>query len=58
MGVMDILANGLLSGVITGAAAYAAIRVEIRYLRRDVDLAHSRIRELSDHGCRLKGVCK
>ncbi len=39
----SVLVNGLLSGVITGAAAYAAIRVEIRYLRRDVDHAHRRL---------------
>lgn len=38
--------SGVVGGTITGIAAFAAIRVELRYLRRDVDLAHRRIDEL------------
>jgi hypothetical protein len=29
--------SGVVGGVFTGVAAWAAIRVEIKYLRRDVD---------------------
>lgn len=38
--------SGLVGGVITGAAAFAAIRVEIKFLRRDVDHAHARLDDL------------
>lgn len=51
---MDPIANqfllsvvsGVGGGVITGIAAFAAIRVEIKYLRRDVDLAHKRLNRI------------
>ncbi len=35
--------SGVVGGSITGIAAFAAIRVEMKYLRRDVDHAHKRI---------------
>lgn len=35
--------SGVVGGVITGVAAFAAIRVELKYLRRDVDYAHARL---------------
>ncbi len=37
------LVSGLVGGVVTGIAAFAAIRVELKFLRRDVDHAHARI---------------
>lgn len=40
------IVSGIVGGVITGASAFAAIRVELRYLRRDVDHAHRRIDKL------------
>lgn len=40
------LVAGLAGGVITGIAAVAAIRVEIRWLRRDIDRAHKRLDKL------------
>ncbi len=33
----QVILQGVIGGTITGAAAYGAIRVELRYLRRDVD---------------------
>lgn len=41
--MLTSIISGLVGGVITGAAAFAAIRVEIKFLRRDVDYAHARI---------------
>lgn len=35
--------SGVVGGVITGVAAFAAIRVELRYLRRDLDDHHRRL---------------
>ncbi|MCW8917491.1 MAG: hypothetical protein OQL08_01540 [Gammaproteobacteria bacterium] len=35
--VIKAIISGLVGGVFTGIAAWAAIRVEIKYLRRDVD---------------------
>lgn len=35
--------SGLVGGIVTGIAAFAAIRVELKYLRRDVDAAHRRL---------------
>ncbi len=37
---------GLLTAVCSAAGAYAAVRVEIKYLRRDVDAALARITSL------------
>jgi len=44
--------SGLVGGVITGVAAFTAIRVELKYLRRDVDHAHARIDDQSPKGKR------
>lgn len=56
MDVMAQLTNaviaGLVGGVVTGAAAFAAIRVELRWLRRDIDLAHDLIKELTKNARR------
>jgi hypothetical protein len=44
--------EGLLLAVVTGAASFigswAAFKVELRYLRRDVDIAHHRINKLEE----------
>lgn len=40
--------SGLVGGVITGIAAWSAIKVEMRYMRRDIDHAHRRIDDLGD----------
>ncbi len=39
------IVSGLVGGFITGVAAFSAIKVEMRYLRRDVDHAHARLDE-------------
>ncbi len=39
----DWLAASLVAAVFSAAGAWAAVRVELRWLRRDVDSAHSRI---------------
>lgn len=44
--LLSSVISGLVGGVITGIAAFAAIRVELKYLRRDVDLAHGRLDRL------------
>ena len=44
--LIQAVVAGLVGGVITGSAAFAAIRVELRYLRRDVDDHHTRLRAL------------
>lgn len=41
--LLSAVISGVVGGAITGVAAVAAIRVEIKYLRRDVDRAHKRI---------------
>ncbi len=44
----DIL-KSLIGGVITGGAAWAAIRVHIAWLRADIERAHQRIDHLEQH---------
>jgi len=44
--LVSSIISGLVGGVVTGIAAFAAIRVELKYLRRDVDLAHRRLNRL------------
>lgn len=36
----------LLTGVVSGLVAWGGVRVELRYLRRDVDKAHKRLDRL------------
>lgn len=43
--LLTSIISGLVGGFITGLAAFSAIKVEMRYLRRDVDHAHARIDE-------------
>lgn len=40
--VQQVIA-GVIGGVATGIAALSVFRVEIKYLRRDVDHAHKRL---------------
>jgi len=48
----ELMGQSIVTGLVTGGAAWAAIRVEIKYLRRDVDRAHSRLtrHEETKHG--------
>lgn len=46
--ILQAAISGIVGGLITGVAAWAAMRVEIKYLRRDVDHAHQRL-----DGCHL-----
>lgn len=45
-GFLHSLIHELIGGAITYAAAFAAIRVHLYYLRRDVDRAHKRLDKL------------
>ena len=45
--LLTSIVSGLVGGFITGIAAFSAIKVEMRYLRRDVDYAHARIDEVT-----------
>lgn len=38
--------TGLVTGAVAGAVAWSAIRVEIHYLRRDVDRLFSLVRDI------------
>lgn len=44
---------GLITGAFSGGAAWAVIKTEIKYLRRDVDNAHARLNNCDAHkrGC-------
>lgn len=35
--IIQAVVTGIIGGTVTGIAAWAAFRVEIKYLRRDVD---------------------
>lgn len=50
--IITAVVSGLIGGTITGVAAFAAIRVEIRWHRRDIDDHHRRITQLEEkvHG--------
>ena len=52
MELLEIFGQSIVTGLVTGVAAWAAIRVEIKYLRRDVDRAHERLTRHEDikHG--------
>jgi len=40
---INIILSSVITGLITGVASFAAIRVEMKFLRRDVDHAHRRV---------------
>lgn len=42
----DWLFSAALSGVVTGLVAWGGIRVELRYMRRDIDQAVTRLRDV------------
>lgn len=42
----------VLTALINGAVTWGVIRTELKYLRRDVDLAHLRLDRLVDDGRR------
>lgn len=46
MGVLEQLLPAAVTGLIVGLITWGGIRTELRWLRRDVDLAHERINEL------------
>lgn len=41
--IVNVVIGSIITGTMTGFAAFAAIRVELKYLRRDVDNAHKRL---------------
>lgn len=43
---MEFDPNMILNALASAGAVYGAVRVELRWLRRDVDLAHKRITKL------------
>ena len=42
------IVTAVISGAFAGGGAYMAIRVELKYLRRDVDQAHKKINKHVD----------
>lgn len=44
--IIASVVSGLVGGIITGIAAWSAIKVEMRYMRRDIDHAHARIDDM------------
>jgi len=47
MEVIEVLVSSILTGLVTGAAAWGAIRIELKYHRRDIDHAHRRIDDMT-----------
>ena len=45
MTVAGAMADGAVSGLFAGLAFFMVVRTELKYLRRDVDMAHSRLSE-------------
>jgi hypothetical protein len=43
--LLGIVLQSAIGGVVAGVAFWATVKTEIKYLRRDVDLAHSFIRQ-------------
>lgn len=43
---METLLIAAITGIIGGLTTWGGLRVELRYLRRDIDLAHQRIDEM------------
>jgi len=41
--IIRSIVSGVIGGVITGVAAFAAIRVELRWLRADVDALKTKV---------------
>lgn len=41
--MLETLAAAVLAGVVSGLVAWGGLRVELRYLRRDIDAAHRRL---------------
>jgi hypothetical protein len=52
--LLSSVISGLLGGAVTGVAAISAIRIEIKYLRRDVDHAHKRIDRVEERPMKTK----
>jgi len=50
--LVQAVVSGIVGGVITGVAAFAAIKIELRWLRRDVDRMHTALEKHVDrfHG--------
>jgi len=42
----DTLIVAILTGLVSGAATWGAVRIEMKYMRRDIDSAHAAIRYL------------
>ena len=45
--IINVVIGSVITGVITGLASFAAIRVELKYMRRDIDQAHKRIDKIT-----------
>lgn len=46
MSLFEMISLAIAAGVVQGLITWGAIRVEIRYLRRDIDRAHWRLDQL------------
>jgi len=45
---MNLIISSAISGIVAGVAAVSVIRIELKYLRRDVDSAHKRLDKYED----------
>lgn len=52
---MDSLLGAIVAGCIAGLIAWGGVRVNLQWLRRDVDLAHGRITRHENNFHNVKG---
>lgn len=54
--VAGVILQSVIGGVVAGVAFWATVKTEIKYLRRDVDLAHTRLTKHEDvyHGSKAR----
>jgi len=45
--LLQAIITALVTGTVSGLVTYGVMKTELKYLRRDVDLAHTRITELA-----------
>lgn len=48
------LLPGLVGGLACGLVTWGGLRVELRYLRRDIDRAHNRLDRIEERGAGLR----
>ena len=46
--LLQAVITALVTGAVSGLVTYGVIKTELKYLRRDVDLAHARINKIAE----------